>query len=253
MGDLPQCLQIWGRRLGRVGKNKLILLNLILILGMGLFFYSFSEASAEADSKVIPQEILPEVIDPLNKIGKGIVIENKQENKKKSSVISHQLEKIALPESLANNAVEEIKKEGEGVNSLENTILALVAGYPIEKMAKAISKQDGTVASFLVAIAKKESSWGEHTPKKNGQECYNYWGYKGGINPTEGGYSCFESPEQAVEIVGARLQKLVDQGINTAEKMLVWKCGSSCATHNPQDVRKWVADVDLYYGKMEKL
>jgi len=46
------------------------------------------------------------------------------------------------------------------------------------------------------------------------------------------------------------LQKLIEQGINTPEKMLVWKCGSSCATHDPAGVRKWVSDVEAYFRKL---
>ena len=237
--ELPKRLLERGRRLGRVGKNKLILLSLILMLVMGLFFYSFSQTSAANDFTSKPKTISPEVLDPLNKIGKGIGQEKKPEQK--ISLIKKPADEV----SVVADAGEE--------NSLESSVLALVSGHPMENMAMAIAEQDQNVASFLVAIARKESSWGEHVPTKNGQDCFNYWGYKGGQNPTEGGYSCFDSPEQAVDIVGARIKNLIDQGIDTAEKMLVWKCGSSCATHNPQDVRKWVADVDLYYEKMNKL
>ena len=234
--ELPYRLQISWRRLGRVGKNKLILLTLILILSMGLFFYSFSEASTESDATLLSKEISPDVLDPLNKIGKGIINENKLK------------QKISLVEKEENNKQNREFEEKE--NPLEKTILNLVSGHPIEAMALAISQQEKTVASFLVAIARKESSWGEHVPTKNGKDCYNYWGYKGGENPTEGGYSCFETPEQAVDIVGGRIKKLIDQGIDTPEKMLVWKCGSTCAGQDQKDVRKWVADVSQYMDKI---
>jgi hypothetical protein len=113
-----------------------------------------------------------------------------------------------------------------------------------------IEKRDKKTAYFLIAIAKKESDWGKHAPSKNGRDCFNYWGYKGNYKPSMG-YSCFDSPEQAIQVVGDRIQKLVDKKIDTASKMVVWKCGSSCAGHDAADVRKWISDVDLYYRKMD--
>ncbi len=49
--------------------------------------------------------------------------------------------------------------------------------------------------------------------------------------------------EEAVKKVGSRIQNLIQKGLNTPEKFVVWKCGSSCAEHNPQSVAKWIADV----------
>jgi len=28
---------------------------------------------------------------------------------------------------------------------------------------------------------------------------------------------------------------------------VVWKCGASCAGHDPGGVKKWISDVDYYY------
>jgi hypothetical protein len=67
------------------------------------------------------------------------------------------------------------------------------------------------------------------------------------------GYACFGSPEEAVEIVGKRLENLISKNINEPKKMLVWKCGSSCAGHDPGGVQKWVSDVSLYYGKVMQI
>ena len=225
--DLPKCLQDWGGRLRGSEKNNRILVTLILMLSMGLFFYSFSKKSALAIENSQGIEISAEIIDPLSRVGKGIVMEDEEEKN-----------------------IPILEKTKEEPNSLEESILKLVAGYPIEEMAESISKQDGKVAAFLVAIAKKESAWGKHTPKKNGKKCFNYWGYRGSENQTESGYSCFDSPEHAVAVVGERIQKLVNQGLNTPEKMLVWKCGSTCAGHDPAGVRKWVSDVSLYVNKL---
>ena len=194
---------------------------------MGLFFYSFSKNSVLAKEKLPRIKISAGIIDPLSRIGKGIVMEDEKEKD-----------------------VPILENEEEKPNPIEEKILNLVDGYPIEEMAKAISKQSDKTAAFLVAIAKKESSWGKHTPKKDGKECFNYWGYRGSYNKTNSGYSCFNSPEHAVAVVGERIQKLVDQGLDTPERMLVWKCGSSCASHDPGGVRKWVSDVSLYVNKL---
>jgi hypothetical protein len=133
---------------------------------------------------------------------------------------------------------------------LEKDIKKLVSGYPINQMAPFIAKKDGKVAAYLVAIAKKESNWGKFTPKKNGKECYNYWGFRGSYNSTESGYSCFDSPAQAVNMVGKRIGNLVAQNIDTPREMVVWKCGRSCSSHSSRDASKWVRDVDFYYKKL---
>lgn len=143
------------------------------------------------------------------------------------------------------------KKRTMTVNSeKEGKILELVAGYPIEEMLPYIASRDEKVAYYLVAIAKKESDWGKHSPSKYGGTCYNYWGYRGKHNQTDSGYSCFDSPEQAIQQVGDRIEALLDKSIDTPEEMVVWKCGSTCSGHDPQGVLKWISDVKLYYGKL---
>lgn len=142
------------------------------------------------------------------------------------------------------------KKDKESNNKQEEIYDELVKGYPLSVMTFEIAKQDKSVAAFLIAIAKKESDWGKHSPKKNGVECYNYWGYRGGYNATESGYSCFDSPSQAIAVVGGRIENLIDQGINTPERMIVWKCGRDCSWDNPVAVKKWVSDVSAYYHKL---
>ncbi len=118
-------------------------------------------------------------------------------------------------------------------------------------MSPYIAKQNKKTAAFLVAIAKKESNWGKFAPQKNGRDCYNYWGYRGKENPTISGFSCFDSPEQAVEIVGSRLTKLIEQEkIDTPREMIVWKCGSNCEAHKAYSVNKWIRDVDFYFNKI---
>ncbi|PJA86733.1 MAG: hypothetical protein CO141_03125 [Candidatus Moranbacteria bacterium CG_4_9_14_3_um_filter_42_9] len=147
----------------------------------------------------------------------------------------------SLPEK--NVSVVEIKK---------GSVFNLVAGHPIEKMIPFIEKRDREVASFLVAIAKKESDWGIHSPQKSGRECYNYWGYRGKENTTESGYSCFDNPEHAVQVVGDRIENLLNKKIDTPTKMVVWKCGRDCEAAGGQAAaNKWIMDVAHIYTKLQ--
>lgn len=137
---------------------------------------------------------------------------------------------------------------------LESKMHRLTAGFPIDTMSDAISKQNKTTAAFLVGIAKKESNWGKRVPRDAaGQDCYNYWGYRGaGSRGIAMGHGCFGSPEEAVGIVGGRLDTFVmEYQFRTAEEMVVWKCGWSCDGHSNQSVKKWIADVGYYTRKME--
>ena len=129
----------------------------------------------------------------------------------------------------------------------EDNIDKMVKGYPIKKMAYFIGRQNNDVAAYLVAIAKKESNWGKFSPKDDGKECYNYWGYRGPENPTASGYSCFSSPKQAVDIVGNRIKELIAQKIDTPQEMVMWKCGPGCSRRESYSARKWVKDVAFYY------
>ncbi len=133
---------------------------------------------------------------------------------------------------------------------LEEEIVSLTTGYPIETMAPAISKFDREIAALLVGIAKKESNWGRRVPRAtDGADCFNYWGFKGaGERGVAMGHGCFGTPEEAVEKVGNRLAELVAlRETSDPARMTVWKCGSSCATHSPKSVQKWISDVDQYY------
>lgn len=134
---------------------------------------------------------------------------------------------------------------------MQSKIEAYVHGYPIVDMAPYIAKQDRKTAAFLLGIAKKESNWGVHYPKLDGRDCYNYWGFRGDEGEiTWDGYSCFSSPEEAVRTVGSRIHYLIyDAKLDTARKMVVWKCGQSCAAQNPVGVSKWIRDVNMYFQK----
>jgi hypothetical protein len=138
--------------------------------------------------------------------------------------------------------------------SLEKEIREMTKGYPIEKMAPFIAKKDRTTAAFLVGIAKKESSWGEHHPVLNGQDCYNYWGYRGERQLMgTGGHTCFNSPKDAVDTVSKRLETLIEKyGNDTpAEMVEPWKCGYDCAaTGGRAAANKWVSDVMTPFEKL---
>lgn len=134
----------------------------------------------------------------------------------------------------------------------ELKLRTIVFGHPIRKMIPAILEQDHDVAVFLVAIAKKESNWGSAAPRKDGLDCYNYWGYRGPENTTNSGYSCFASPQEAVAVVGARLQALmVDRGLDTPRKLVVWKRGFLDMPLDSSE-EKWVSDVAYYVSKLSK-
>lgn len=126
----------------------------------------------------------------------------------------------------------------------------MVDGYPMEKMTQFIAKKDRKVAAYLMAIAKKESNWGKHSPRKYGKECYNYWGFRGKQGRTRSGYSCFDSPKQAVQVVGRRIGELVAAKVDTPQEMVLWKCGSVCAGREARGAKKWISDVDYYYRKV---
>jgi hypothetical protein len=138
-------------------------------------------------------------------------------------------------------------------SELNKKIISIVKNTPMEKMASQISKQNRTVAGLLVGIAMKESKFGIYSPKKNGHDCFNYWGYRGKENPTASGYSCFKSPEEAVRIVGGRIEDMVNDGADRPAEMIAWKCGYTCAGHDRESVRKWIADVSIHYYQIASI
>ncbi len=214
--------------LSRARQKNILMSISILILGIGLFFSYFSQDSAYAQKANEKLKVSSEAIDPWQKIGKGIVNEDDNSTFCTDSIIA---------------------KEEIPVNP---KFSAMLNGSPMEKMIPALNKRNNEVASYLIAIAKKESDWGKHTPKKGGRECYNFWGYRGKENTTASGYSCFDSPNHAVEVVGNRIEKLLNSNVNTPAKMVVWKCGSDCEAAGGQvAANKWISDVASYYKKLQ--
>ncbi len=156
---------------------------------------------------------------------------------------------LAVPEVSATQEAPATPKDG----ALETTIASMASGYPLEAMAPTIAEYDREVAALIVGIAKKESNWGKRVPVDTaGADCFNYWGFKGaGTRGVAMGHGCFGSPEEAVHAVGNRIAELVTlRKTSEPKNMIIWKCGSSCATHSPESVRKWIADVDLYYRQI---
>jgi len=137
---------------------------------------------------------------------------------------------------------------------MEDEIMAMVEGYPIEAMVPEIIKRDRMIAALLVAIARKESAWGKRVPVLNGEDCFNYWGYRGiRKRMGSGGHTCFDSPKDAVDTVAKRIETLVNrEGLNTPAKMVVWKCGYDCSWDNKTAIQKWISDVDYYYKQLNK-
>jgi len=137
---------------------------------------------------------------------------------------------------------------------LENHVRKLVSGFPIEDMTPLIADQNKNTAAFLVGIAKKESNWGKRVPRtESGEDCFNYWGYRGvGSRGIAMGHACFGSPEEAVGVVGGRIDTLIrEYHFDTPEEMIVWKCGWSCNGHSTTSVKKWIADVGYYSRKVK--
>lgn len=159
---------------------------------------------------------------------------------------------FAKSETEADYSRVSVTAETKRNTELEQEIKKMVKGYPIEEMAPMIASRDRQTAAFLVAIAKKESAWGKRRPVLNGENCYNYWGFRlKSESMGSGGHTCFDNPKQAVDVVADRIEELVkDYDRNTPSKMIVWKCGLSCASHDPESVKKWITDVDYYYKQV---
>ncbi len=177
------------------------------------------------------------------------------------------VDSLTVPQASAteDSAVVDDQKKAKSVDSakhmdaLPHTPLTqeakkMVKGYPIEKMLPYILKQDPEVAKYLIAIAKQESQWGKRVPKLNGEDCYNYWGYRGQrARMGTGGHTCFDSPQDAVATVGKRLHTLIyDNHRTTAKKLVIWKCGTTCAGHDSAGVQRWIDVVAAYHAQLSK-
>ena len=163
-------------------------------------------------------------------------------------------EKSESEKRSVDSVIKKDEKSKDDAKALEDAARETVEGYPIEKMLPYILEQDPEVAKYLIAIAKQESQWGKRVPVLNGQDCYNYWGYRGQRKLMgTGGHTCFNSREDAVKTVGKRLHTLIyENDRKTANKLVVWKCGSSCSGHSQDGVDRWINVVKTYYDKLSQ-
>jgi len=159
---------------------------------------------------------------------------------------------VAKVEAEKKAQIEAEKKRAEDVvlqnqKAFETKIRDLVGNHPIKQMAPFIAKEDPLVAAMFIAIARKESSWGEHVPVNNGKDCYNYVGFRLKTDKMgSAGHSCFATPKEGFERTAKRIKDLIyKENMTTAQKMVSpWKCGYRPDLDNPQAVQKWVSDVD---------
>ena len=237
MSDDPlPSLKKWRISLGKFGRNKKrnSLVIIILVIATSLFFSIVFRHDAFAEKGVLTATPNPDVMDPLQRIGQGFQERLAQQGG------NTQLCKVT----------DKVDAEAARIDSRTADYMEMVSGHPMTAMVPEIAQKDKAVAAFLIGIAKKESDWGTHSPEKDGRDCYNYWGYKGGYNVTDSGYSCFDSPAQAVDVVGARIHDLIAAHIDTPARMVVWKCGNAaCLGFDQGDVQKWISDVSVYYDQ----
>ncbi len=239
MGNNPKWgkwLLSWKQKKGRAKQKKILIATIAMAVMAGSFFrldrlQPKQYAYAYTEYVNVPEASIK---DSIQNVKAPIFQEPKSEN----SQCAEREESLEI----VSNAKED---------KFEREIYDVVGNAPIKEMVPFIAEKDKRVAALIIGIAKKESDWGKAAPSKNGNTCYNYWGYKGaGSRGTAMGYGCFANPEEAVDAISGRIGELVDKNLNTPSRMVVWKCGSSCAGHDPQAVRKWVSDVDLYFSKL---
>ncbi len=228
-------------KIGKYGLNKrknLILITLIAL--SGLFCLSNIWLNQAFFSKA----------DEKAKINWILGAENDNE---KISLAGEAKEKRELVSKIESQHAIVRKKDNENkeFKEFEKELCGIVGDSPVKEMIPHIAKHDRKIAGMVVGIAKKESDWGKRAPSKGGETCYNYWGYKSsGSRGTAAGYACFGDAEEAVRTVAGKIENLASKNIDTPAEMVVWKCGRSCAGHDPAGVKKWISDVSGYYNQI---
>jgi hypothetical protein len=246
-------------------NKSLFLIGATLIIVIGGFFYSQSSQAKisnipnTSDTSHIINDELEKIFSPEKQLLSANISSQKTPSPKK--VKKNKQTKVCSSSSISLQQInkndfkkiQEKIKQNQTEDNLKKQLNLILSGTPMEKMIEPISQQDKLIAAFLVGIALKESQLGKHSPKLNGQDCFNYWGYRGKrVRMGTGGHTCFDSPEDAVETVAKRLQTLaIAQHRNTPDKMIIWKCGNSCANHSPESVSKWIKDVSIYFNKIK--
>lgn len=213
--------------------NKVLFAGMMIVLiGLSMRLWN-TEPVFFAHASVDDLSIQPSIKSPL--FDKSEIF---SENKPKEGLL---LAQIAEKKNNSKDASNDVLKQ---------KLYEMVGDAPIREMVPFISQRDEKVAAFLVGIAKKESSFGLASPSKNGETCYNYWGYKGeGERGTGMGYACFASAEEAIKVVGDRIEVLVNKDRNTPARMVnTWKCGTSCA--GDAGAPGWISTVAIYFDKI---
>lgn len=212
----------------------------------------------QAQEQAQEQEASPEVL-----VKEDAMIPVEQEEKKEETKKAQKKSVDAVivngPEELAAKKDAEEKRDvPEEVlpvveSAYEAAVKEMVKGYPIERMLPYLFQKDPTVAAYYIAIAKVESNWGKRVPVLNGQDCYNYVGYRGQRKHMgSGGHTCFNSRKDAVDTISKRIDTLVNEyDRKTPAQMVVWKCGSSCAGHG-SSAQRWIDHVGGYFHELTK-
>ena len=232
-------------RLNLNNNYKHLISGATLFIILGAFFYPQGILSKQQ-----PTTNTDKLLNIFNTTEKKIIISNKQ-SKLKPTINIQKINTLNISKLKKSKTTENNNYDSSNDN-LKNKLNDILTGTPMENMIEPISHQDKLVAAFLVGIALKESQFGKHSPRLNGKDCYNYWGYRGKrARMGTGGHTCFDSPEDAVNTVAKRIKTLaVTQRRNTPSKMTIWKCGNSCANHSPASVSKWISDVSIYFNKI---
>ncbi len=213
------------------------------------------DAPKEKSEAILPIAPTPTKIDPVEDVKGMEKLEKRSERKSVDAVIVNNKKDVG--EDLSEKQTEKRKVTVETLpiveNTYETTMKEMVKGYPIEKMLPHLFQQDPTVAAYYIAIAKIESNWGKRVPVLNGQDCYNYVGYRGKrARMGSGQHTCFDSPKDAVDTVSKRLHDLVYKyDRKTPAQMVVWKCGSSCEGHG-DSAQRWIDHVGGYFHELTK-
>lgn len=159
-----------------------------------------------------------------------------------SAATSELKEMIGLIEEVQSPAPEEneatiVETASIIDEELKEDITQELAGTRMEPMIDTIASYDRTTAALLVGVAKSESGYTHNYS-------YNFWGYAGGYYP-------FNSPEQAVKVVGDKLEQYKCKGLDTPQKLVTtWKCGRSCASHSPESVKRWISNASGPYYRI---
>ncbi len=241
-----------GRNKRLVGRGSCLILLMFMFVNFFLMNSPFSKEQIVFANEAEEKEGVDRQIDfseIMDKNPEEIIQDIIDEAEVKAKEIEEEEKRIVEEEiKIAEEALEQ-----ERQRVLAEKLAIMLEGHPMAEMADEIAKQDQKVAALIVGIGRKESNWGKRSPSKDGQDCFNYWGYKtSGSRGQALGHACFGSREEAVATIAKRISYFVHEtGRDTPAKIVVWKCGSSCAATGGQAAaNKWISDVQIYYNQV---